>query len=59
MMFHNGTNFGIKRRLDVDVLVYGDLVTTEPCNFRAMIFRIILSYYVRCVRSILILFIRF
>lgn len=32
MMFHNGTNFGIKRRLDVDVLVYGDLVTTEPCK---------------------------
>ncbi len=32
MMFHNGTNFGIKRRLDIDVLLYGDLVATEPCK---------------------------
>ena len=32
MMFHNGTNFGIKRRLDIDVLVYGDVVTNEPCK---------------------------
>lgn len=32
LMFHNGTNFGLKRRLDIDVLLYGDLVTTEPCK---------------------------
>lgn len=32
MMFYNGTNFGIKRRLDIDVLLYDDLVTTTPCK---------------------------
>ncbi len=32
MMFNNGTNFGMKRRLDVDILVYGDTVCTEPCK---------------------------
>ncbi len=32
MMFHNGTNFGIKRRLDIDVLLYDDVITTEPCK---------------------------
>ncbi len=32
LMFYNGTNFGLKRRLDIDVLLYGDLVTTSPCK---------------------------
>ncbi len=32
MMFFNGTNFGIKRRLDIDVLLYDDVVTTSPCK---------------------------
>ena len=32
LMFHNGTNFGVKRRLDIDVLLYGDTVATEPCK---------------------------
>lgn len=32
MMFFNGTNFGIKRRLDIDVLLYDDVVTTTPCK---------------------------
>ena len=32
MMFHNGTNFGVKRRLDIDVLLYDDVVTTTPCK---------------------------
>lgn len=31
-MMHNSTNFGLKRRLDIDILVYGDLVATEPCK---------------------------
>ena len=32
LMFNNGTNFGVKRRLDIDILLYGDLVTTTPCK---------------------------
>lgn len=32
LMFNNGTNFGIKRRLDIDILVFGDTVTTTPCK---------------------------
>ncbi|MDO5352462.1 MAG: 2-amino-4-hydroxy-6-hydroxymethyldihydropteridine diphosphokinase [Succinatimonas sp.] len=32
LMFNNGTNFGVKRRLDIDILVYGDTITTEPCK---------------------------
>ncbi|MCR5536159.1 MAG: 2-amino-4-hydroxy-6-hydroxymethyldihydropteridine diphosphokinase [Succinivibrio sp.] len=32
LMFNNGTNFGIKRRLDIDILVYNDLVCNEPCK---------------------------
>ena len=32
LMFNNGTNFGQKRRLDIDILVFGDTVTTEPCK---------------------------
>lgn len=31
-MIYNGTNFGVKRRLDVDILVYGETVTTKPCK---------------------------
>lgn len=31
-MMHNGTNFGFKRILDIDILVYGDTVTTTPCK---------------------------
>lgn len=32
LMLHNATNFGLKRRLDIDILVYGDTVCTEPCK---------------------------
>lgn len=32
MMFNEGTNFGLKRRLDIDILLFGDTVTTEPCK---------------------------
>ena len=32
MMFNNGTNFGLKRRLDIDILLFGDTVTTDPCQ---------------------------
>ncbi len=32
LMFNNGTNFGVKRRLDIDILVFGDSVTTAPCK---------------------------
>ncbi|MCR5084699.1 MAG: 2-amino-4-hydroxy-6-hydroxymethyldihydropteridine diphosphokinase [Succinivibrionaceae bacterium] len=32
MMFHNSTNFGSKRRLDIDVLLYGETVCTTPCK---------------------------
>lgn len=32
LMFHNGTNFGLKRRLDIDILLFGNLVTTTPCK---------------------------
>lgn len=31
-MMHNSTNFGLKRRLDIDILVYGKLVANEPCK---------------------------
>ena len=31
-MIHNGTNFGMKRILDVDILVYGDTVSMTPCK---------------------------
>lgn len=30
LMFNNGTNFGVKRRLDIDILVFGDTITTTP-----------------------------
>lgn len=32
LMFNNGTNFGVKRRLDIDILVFGDTITTTPCK---------------------------
>lgn len=32
LMYHNGTNFGIRRRLDIDILLYGDTITTVPCK---------------------------
>lgn len=32
MMFFEGTNFGIKPRIDIDVLTYGDLVESTPCK---------------------------
>lgn len=32
LMMHNGTNFGLKRRVDIDILVYGKTVCTEPCK---------------------------
>lgn len=32
LMMHNGTNFGLKRRLDIDILVYGETVCAEPCK---------------------------
>lgn len=32
LMFNNGTNFGMKPRLDIDILLYGETVTTEPCK---------------------------
>ena len=32
LMFNNGTNFGIKRRLDIDILVFGDTIATKPCK---------------------------
>ena len=32
LMFNNGTNFGVKRRLDIDILVYGDTICAEPCK---------------------------
>ncbi|MBP5243582.1 MAG: 2-amino-4-hydroxy-6-hydroxymethyldihydropteridine diphosphokinase [Succinivibrio sp.] len=31
VMINNGTNFGMKRRLDIDILAFGDLETTTPC----------------------------
>ncbi|MBQ9274558.1 MAG: 2-amino-4-hydroxy-6-hydroxymethyldihydropteridine diphosphokinase [Succinivibrio sp.] len=31
-MFNHGTNFGMKRRLDIDILLFGQLVTTAPCK---------------------------
>ncbi len=32
LMFNNGTNFGVKRRLDIDILIYGNTIATEPCK---------------------------
>ena len=32
LMMHNSTNFGLKHRLDIDILVFGDIVCTEPCH---------------------------
>lgn len=32
LMFNNGTNFGMKRRLDIDILVFNNLVCNEPCK---------------------------
>ncbi len=32
LMFNNGTNFGVKPRLDIDILVYNDVVCNEPCK---------------------------
>ena len=32
LMFNNGTNFGLKRRLDIDILLYGNVITTSPCK---------------------------
>lgn len=32
LMYHDGTNFGIKRRLDIDILMFNDEVTTVPCK---------------------------
>lgn len=32
LMMHNSTNFGLKHRLDIDILVFGDTVCTEPCK---------------------------
>ena len=31
-MMYQGTNFGLKRILDIDILVYGDTVTQTPCK---------------------------
>lgn len=32
LMLHNSTNFGLKHRLDIDILVYGDEVHSTPCK---------------------------
>ena len=32
LMYHQGTNFGIRRRLDIDILLFGDTITTVPCK---------------------------
>lgn len=32
LMMHNSTNFGLKHRIDIDILVYGEEVATEPCK---------------------------
>lgn len=32
LMIHNSTNFGLKHRLDIDILIYGKEVRTEPCK---------------------------
>lgn len=32
LMMYNGTNFGLKRRVDIDILVYGNTVCTTPCK---------------------------
>ncbi len=31
-MFNNSTNFGLKRRLDIDILTYGHEVRSVPCK---------------------------
>ncbi|MGN0902244.1 MAG: 2-amino-4-hydroxy-6-hydroxymethyldihydropteridine diphosphokinase [Succinivibrio sp.] len=31
-MINEGTNFGLKRRLDIDILVFGNTITTTPCK---------------------------
>ena len=31
-MMHNSTNFGLKHRLDIDILVFGNEVESEPCK---------------------------
>lgn len=32
MMFHQGTNFGLRHRLDIDILLFGETVTNTPCK---------------------------
>lgn len=32
LMYYNGTNFGFKRRLDIDILMFNQEVTTVPCK---------------------------
>ncbi len=32
VMLYNGTNFGMKRRLDIDILAFGKEVTSDPCK---------------------------
>lgn len=32
LMLYNSTNFGLKHRLDIDILVFGDKVCTDPCK---------------------------
>lgn len=32
LMYANATNFGFKRRLDIDVLLFGNAVLSEPCK---------------------------
>ena len=32
LMMHNSTNFGLKHRLDIDILVFGNEVESEPCK---------------------------
>ncbi len=32
LMLHNSTNFGLKHRVDIDILVFGKDVRDEPCK---------------------------
>lgn len=32
LMIYNSTNFGLKHRVDIDILVFGKDVRTEPCK---------------------------
>lgn len=32
LMMYKGTNFGLKRRIDIDILTFGDTVCSEPCK---------------------------